>query len=61
MPPRHLFGVVTPSSNTVLEPLTSAMLAQVPGASAHFSRFTVTRIALSSRALAQRLWCRTAL
>ena len=32
MPPRHLFGVVTPSSNTVLEPLTSAMLAQVPGA-----------------------------
>jgi maleate isomerase len=53
MPPRHLFGVVTPSSNTVLEPLTSAMLAQVPGASAHFSRFTVTQIALSSGALAQ--------
>lgn len=53
MIPRHLFGVVTPSSNTVLEPLTSAMLAQVPGASAHFSRFTVTQIALSSGALAQ--------
>lgn len=53
MTPRHLFGVVTPSSNTVLEPLTSAMLAQVPGASAHFSRFTVTQIALSSGALAQ--------
>jgi maleate isomerase len=50
---RHLFGVVTPSSNTVLEPLTSAMLAQVPGASAHFSRFTVTRIGLSGAALAQ--------
>jgi maleate isomerase len=49
----HLFGVVTPSSNTVLEPLTSAMLAQVPGASAHFSRFTVTQIALSSGALSQ--------
>ena len=43
MTSRHLFGVVTPSSNTVLEPLTSAMLAQVPGASAHFSRFTVTQ------------------
>jgi maleate isomerase len=53
MHPRHLFGVVTPSSNTVLEPLTSAMLADVPGASAHFSRFTVTQIALSSGALAQ--------
>jgi len=50
---RHHFGVVTPSSNTVLEPLTSAMLAQVPGASAHFSRFTVTRIGLSGAALAQ--------
>jgi maleate isomerase len=37
----------------VLEPLTSAMLADVPGASAHFSRFTVTQIALSSGALAQ--------
>jgi maleate isomerase len=51
--PRHLFGVVTPSSNTVLEPLTSAIMAQVPGASAHFSRFTVTHIGLSSGALAQ--------
>lgn len=50
---RHLFGVLTPSSNTVLEPITSAILAQVPGASAHFSRFTVTRIALSPGALAQ--------
>jgi maleate isomerase len=53
MPHRHLFGVVTPSSNTVLEPLTSAIMAQVPGASAHFSRFTVTHIGLSSGALAQ--------
>ena len=53
MHPRHLFGVVTPSSNTVLEPLTSAMLADVPGASAHFSRFTVTQIALSHGALSQ--------
>ena len=46
-------GVLTPSSNTALEPLTSAMAALIPGASAHFSRFQVTEIALDSRALAQ--------
>ena len=46
-------GVLTPSSNTALEPLTSAMAALVPNASAHFSRFQVTEIALDSRALAQ--------
>lgn len=47
------FGVLTPSSNTALEPLTSALVALVPGASAHFSRFQVTEIALEQRALAQ--------
>jgi maleate isomerase len=46
-------GVLTPSSNTALEPLTSALAATVPGCSAHFSRFTVTEIALSSQALGQ--------
>lgn len=46
-------GVLTPSSNTALEPLTSALVAAVPGCSAHFSRFTVTEIALSDRALRQ--------
>src|SRR5688572_6322524 len=46
-------GVLTPSSNTALEPLTSAIVATVPGASAHFSRFTVTEIALDARALGQ--------
>ena len=50
---RRLIGVLTPSSNTVLEPVTSAILSGVPGASAHFSRFEVTRIALSNHALAQ--------
>nr|WP_290954572.1 aspartate/glutamate racemase family protein [Halomonas sp.] len=50
---RRRFGVLTPSSNTALEPLTSAMVAMVPGVSAHFSRFTVTEIALSARALGQ--------
>lgn len=46
-------GVLTPSSNTALEPLTSALAAEVPNCSAHFSRFTVTEIALSDRALGQ--------
>lgn len=46
-------GVLTPSSNTALEPLTGAMAAAVPGCSAHFSRFSVTEIALSDRALGQ--------
>ena len=46
-------GVLTPSSNTALEPLTSAIAATVPGCSAHFSRFTVTEIALSAQALGQ--------
>jgi maleate isomerase len=46
-------GVLTPSSNTALEPLTSAIVAGVPGCSAHFSRFTVTQIALTDDALGQ--------
>lgn len=50
---RIRFGVLTPSSNTALEPLTSAMVAELPGVSAHFSRFTVTQIALSEQALGQ--------
>jgi len=46
-------GMLTPSSNTVLEPVTAAMLAELPGVSAHFSRFKVTEIALSEQALGQ--------
>lgn len=46
-------GVLTPSSNTALEPLTSALAAQLPGASAHFSRFRVTEISLADKALGQ--------
>lgn len=53
MQKRNLLGVLTPSSNTVLEPVTSAILSGLPDASAHFARFTVTRIALSEGALAQ--------
>jgi len=46
-------GVLTPSSNTALEPLTSAIVAALPDTSAHFSRFRVTEIALSDAALGQ--------
>jgi len=53
MPPPIRLGVLTPSSNTALEPLTSALVATLPDASAHFSRFKVTEIALSDRALGQ--------
>ncbi len=48
-----LIGILTPSSNTVLEPVTAAILAGIEGVSAHFSRFPVTEIALSDKADAQ--------
>jgi maleate isomerase len=50
---RTRLGMLTPSSNTVLEPVTAALLNEVPEASAHFGRFAVTEIALSAQALAQ--------
>jgi maleate isomerase len=53
MPARTLLGMLTPSSNTVLEPVTAAMLAGLDDVSAHFARFPVTEIALSPTALAQ--------
>lgn len=53
MTQRKLIGVLTPSSNTALEPLTSAMVSAVPGASAHFSRFSVTEISLREASLRQ--------
>lgn len=52
-PRRVLLGMLTPSSNTVLEPVTQAMVAGLPEVSAHFARFRVTEIALSPGALAQ--------
>ncbi|WP_066337956.1 maleate cis-trans isomerase family protein [Azohydromonas lata] len=50
---RYRIGVLTPSSNTALEPLTSEMVSRVPGASAHFARFPVTEISLRDAALRQ--------
>lgn len=46
-------GMLTPSSNTALEPVTYAMLSGAEGVSVHFSRFKVTEIALSESAKAQ--------
>jgi maleate isomerase len=45
--------MLTPSSNTVLEPATVAILGGLPEATAHFSRFRVTQIAMSEDAQAQ--------
>jgi maleate isomerase len=53
MTQRTLLGMLTPSSNTTLEPVTTAMIADIPEASAHFGRFRVTEIALSNQALSQ--------
>ncbi|MGE3875224.1 MAG: aspartate/glutamate racemase family protein [Parvibaculaceae bacterium] len=39
--------MLTPSSNTVLEPVTSEIVAGIANVSAHFSRFRVTQIGLS--------------
>jgi maleate isomerase len=53
MLPRKRIGVLTPSSNTVLEPMTTAILAGLPEVSVHFSRFRVTEIALSGSSAGQ--------
>ena len=53
MTERVLLGMLTPSSNTALEPITTTMVSGLPEVSAHFSRFKVTEIALSDQALAQ--------
>ncbi|MBX9591197.1 MAG: aspartate/glutamate racemase family protein [Hyphomonadaceae bacterium] len=46
-------GMLTPSSNTVLEPMTQAMLSGLADVTVHFSRFKVTEIGLSSQARGQ--------
>ncbi|MFE1599332.1 maleate cis-trans isomerase family protein [Methylobacterium sp. ID0610] len=46
-------GMLTPSSNTRLEPATAAMLGDLPGVTAHFSRFRVTAISLAEAHLGQ--------
>lgn len=51
---RTLIGMLTPSSNTVLEPITSLMLADTfPTTTAHFARFRVTSISLEAQSRGQ--------
>jgi maleate isomerase len=51
--PHTRLGMLVPSSNTVLEPVTAALLAGVPQVSAHFARFKVTEIGLGAAAVGQ--------
>jgi maleate isomerase len=58
MSKRLRLGIVTPSSNTALEPLTEALIQSINESSnhhitVHFSRFPVTTISLSPSGLAQ--------
>lgn len=45
--------MLTPSSNTVLEPMTAAILSDLRQVSAHYSRLRVIEISTRSRAVAQ--------
>jgi maleate isomerase len=50
---RVRIGMLTPSSNTVVEPITESIIHTLADVSAHYSRFKVTEISLSPSALAQ--------
>ena len=50
---RRRIGMLTPSSNTVLEPVSSAMVAAHSDVSLHFARFRVTEISLAASSLSQ--------
>jgi maleate isomerase len=56
---RNRLGILTPSSNTALEPITQALIASLNAAlpsqhiTVHFSRFPVTTISLTPVGLAQ--------
>ncbi|HLJ61008.1 MAG TPA: Asp/Glu/hydantoin racemase, partial [bacterium] len=53
MTARYRLGMLTPSSNTCLEPVTCAIVREVPDVSVHFARFPVTRISLDDGAVEQ--------
>lgn len=53
METRVRVGLLTPSSNTVMEPRVAELLAELPEVTAHFGRFRVVRIAMSDDALGQ--------
>ena len=50
---RTRIGMITPSLNTVLEPVTAALLADLPDVTAHFSRVAVKQVSLGDDAAAQ--------
>jgi maleate isomerase len=50
---RKRLGVLTPSSNTLLEPVAIGVTAGLPNLSLHFTRFRVTEISLSEAGLKQ--------
>jgi maleate isomerase len=50
---RVRLGMLTPSSNTVVEPLCARMTAQLPEVTVHFARFKVTAINLGDQANSQ--------
>ena len=50
---RKFIGMLTPSSNTVLEPITNKILNSIEGVTSHFSRFTVTEISSNPNSLNQ--------
>ncbi len=52
-PAARRLGMLTPSSNTVLEPMTAAMLASRDDVSVHIARFRVTEISMGKDALGQ--------
>jgi len=53
METRKYIGMLTPSSNTVLEPITNKILNSVDNVTAHFSRFTVTEISSNPNSINQ--------
>lgn len=53
MPTSLRLGMITPSSNTVLEPTTAALLAGTPWITAHFARIRVTSISMDGGSVAQ--------
>ena len=50
---RRRIGMLIPSSNTVVESVASAILAEVPGVSAHMSRLPVLEISLANNSQLQ--------
>lgn len=52
-PRRRRIGMLTPSSNTVLEPMASMILGGVPEVTVHYSRLPVREISLADESLKQ--------